>query len=828
MSESRMELLAPAGSEEALRAAIASGADAVYLGGQAFNARAGADNFTDAGLAAAVRYAHDRRTRVYVTMNILLAEEETDAFAAFARRVYAAGADAVIVQDMGAISLLRALLPDLPVHASTQATLTGGGGARLLAEMGVTRAILAREVSLAEIKEIRAGTDMELEVFVHGAHCVCYSGQCLFSSYIGARSGNRGRCAQPCRLPYALEDEGGRDLLAGQKAGNHLLSTRDLNMLEHLPALAAAGVSALKIEGRMKRPEYVATVTRVYRKALDGETLTAEDRRGLEQIFNREFTTGYYLGGGGRETMSWQRPNNRGTRLGRVTDCARGRLGLRLETSLAPGDGIEVWTGRGRDGATVRALFDAEGRELTAAGAGMTVWLPFAGQAGVGDRAFKTADAALLREARLSFRAGPAARPRALFMSVSGGAGERLRLTAAEEDGVTAEVFSSSPAVPAHNRPLTPEYLRRQLGRLGDTPFALAGLTARLDGDIIIPVSELNEMRRAVTARLLAAEARPAVGAEEAGRRLETWRRGAGDTPAADWPPEGVSALVANAALLRPLVRQGLRRLVLSEEWRRFPACGPESLREMSVWCRERDIDFVLRLPRIIHAGEAAALRRRLAAMAVWPERPAIMAAGWEGLAALRETDPDWPWESDHSLPVFNNGALRLLLKMGARRVALSPELNLRQIERLVPLGRTEAVVFGDMEMMVTRVCLPAAALGCGETGERAGEGRACAGGLYLRDRLGFRFPLETDRSCRMHLFNSCRLHLASGLRELTAAGVAGVRLDLIRVTAAQAERAAAYYLEAWERPPGTALAARLATAFPEGFTKGHFYRGVL
>jgi putative protease len=829
-----MELLAPAGGEEALRAAVAGGADAVYLGGRAFNARAGAANFDAAEIEAAVRYAHERRVRVYVTLNILLTEAEMEEFAAYARRLYATGADAVIVQDMGALSLLRALLPEWPVHISTQATLTGSAGCRLMESMGARRAVLARELSLAEIGAIRASTNLELEVFGHGALCVSYSGQCLFSSFIGARSGNRGRCAQPCRMAYTLEDEGGRDLLAGEKAGAHLLSPRDLNLLDHLPALAAAGASALKIEGRMKRAEYVATVVRVYRRALDGAPPTAADHRDLEQIFNREFTPGCAMGRPGREFMSWQRPNNRGLRLGRVTDFARGRLGLKLETDLAPGDGIEVWTGRGREGETVGALFDETGRNLTTAPAGRQVWLPYAGQARPGDRVFKTADAALLQAARRTFQSGAVGRQRPLAMTVCGAVGERLRLTVAEADGKTVEVFSLSPAVAARQRPLEPEYLRRQLGRLGGTPFVLAALDLRLEGDILIPVSELNEMRRAAVAQLLAETARPPISPAEWERRRAAWQRLPAET--APLPQGGVGVLLADASLLRPLARLGLRRLILSREWRRFPLCGPESLRALAAWGRERGIDFVWRLPRILHEGEAAALRRELEAMAAWPERPAIMAAGWEGLALLRETDPDWPWESDYSLPVLNNAALRLLTDLGARRVTLSPELNLGQIAALRPLRRTEAVVFGDMEMMVTPVCLPAAALGCRERaaqpepGANPGPaaGRACAGSFYLRDRLDFRFPLETDRACRMHIFNSRRLHLAAGLAELAATGLRAVRLDLLRVTLAQAERAAEYYLEAWERGGAAAeRAARLEAAFPEGFTKGHYYRGV-
>ncbi|MBR0060702.1 MAG: U32 family peptidase, partial [Selenomonadaceae bacterium] len=282
-----IELLAPAGSFEALRAAVEAGADAVYLAGEKFGARAYAENFEGEQLIKAVEFAHLRGVAVHVTVNTLIADEELDEFAEYLKFLRRANVDALLVQDLGAAALAKKFAPEIPLHASTQMTIHNSEGVKALAELGFTRAVLSRELTLEEIKKICRESPIETEIFIHGALCVCWSGQCLMSSLIGGRSGNRGRCAQPCRLPYELVDERGKNLL---NAGKYLLSPKDLNTLELLPKLIETGVTSLKIEGRMKRPEYVATVVKVYRDALDKKFSTPEDMRKLAQIFNRDFT----------------------------------------------------------------------------------------------------------------------------------------------------------------------------------------------------------------------------------------------------------------------------------------------------------------------------------------------------------------------------------------------------------------------------------------------------------------------------------------------------------------------------------------------------------
>ncbi|MFZ5647205.1 MAG: peptidase U32 family protein, partial [Bacillota bacterium] len=318
------ELLAPAGGWEAFTAAVENGADAVYLGGKMFNARQSADNFDNDDLKRAVEYAHLRGVKIYVTVNTLIADGEMEDALEFLFALHNTGADAAIIQDAGLASLARKTIPELQLHASTQMTAHNSPGVMSLLEQGFSRVVLARELSLKEISEIKKTTGADLEVFIHGALCIAYSGQCLLSSMIGGRSGNRGRCAQPCRMQYVLTDGAGSPLVNPAEAGEYLLSPRDLNISAHIPDLISAGINSFKIEGRMKRPEYVATVVRVYRslidRALSGDPYFVEEKQesDLAQIFNRDFTTGYFFGGQGRDMMSYKRPNNRGVRLGRV------------------------------------------------------------------------------------------------------------------------------------------------------------------------------------------------------------------------------------------------------------------------------------------------------------------------------------------------------------------------------------------------------------------------------------------------------------------------------------------------------------------------------
>lgn len=851
-------MLAPAGGWEAFKAAVENGADAVYLGGKSFSARAGAANFDLEELARAVIYAHQRQVRIYVTVNILVADREWSELRDYVYELYQMGVDGLILQDIGVARMLRALLPELEIHASTQMTVNNSWGAKALEEMGFGRVVLARETSLREMAVIAQKTPLEIEVFVHGALCICYSGQCLMSSFIGGRSGNRGTCAQPCRMAYQLVDSRKEDVLNGGGVGDHLLSPKDLNLVEHLDELQDAGVNSLKIEGRMKRPEYVATVTRIYRKALlqaqAAPALSARDHYELAQIFNRDFTEGYLYEHPGGELMSYARPNNRGTRLGRIVQVDRDKIRLKLENGLHVGDGIEVWTKRGRDGTTVEQIWRSGGGLTEEALPGETVQILFPAPVGAGDRVFKTNDALLLEKARLSFQAGREIRKRPLQMRLSGKVGERLTLEG-ECEGKTVAVRSETEGRQALKRPLTAEYAKEHLSRLGNTPFSLGGFVFAVQGEIMLPVRELNEMRRMLIEKMLAESAfHPRVDRQAYEHRVKVWTKerqegragrkinkiGAGGEVQAP----RLTVAVSNLPGLKAALQGGAERIILDgEHWRSKKGFSPRELAEGLAVCANRKKAAVWRLPRILNEGQSEALFAQLQKLSGAEGRPAVMVSNLGELAMLQALDKEWPFEVDYTLNVFNQESLEYFLSLGAQKVTLSPELNHEQLEQLAGWPRTEVLVFGDLEMMVSEYCPMGATLG-----EKKGRycTRPCTGQPYfLRDRLNYAFPIETDLECRMHLYNVKNLNLYQETDQLAAMGIESLRLQMIRAVPEQIVRTVAVFSETIaDRPKGPSgkkkaeekektvaqdeKMGRLEALFPDGFTKGHYFRGIL
>lgn len=866
-SGGRPELLAPVGEWDALAAAVQGGADAVYLGGKAYSARQYAGNFGPDELPRAVTYAHVRGVRVYVTVNTLSKEAELAPVLGYVAGLYEAGVDALIVQDLGLLRLLRRVLPAFPVHASTQTTIHHPDGVRYLADLGVERVVLARELSLPEI-EACAKVGPEVEVFVHGALCVAYSGQCLTSSMIGGRSGNRGRCAQPCRLEYTLVDREGRPLVGEDEAGPHLLSTRELAALDLLPDLARAGVAAFKIEGRMKRPEYVATVVRVYREALDGFARgeggppPPERWRELAQAFNRGFTPGHLQGNPGRELMSYQRPSNRGVFLGRVSyyDRRRGLATLRLEEGVSAGDGVEVWVSKGgRAGVTLSRFWSADRRDgaarpLPGAGPGEKIVFPIAGAIRAGDRVFKTSDAALEKQAAASFHSPRETLQIPLQASLTIRLGGPASLVFTDPRGIRGEAAGTVPAARAERHALEPAEVRAQLDRLGNTPFRLAGLELVVDPGVILPWSELNALRRTALERLEKARQAgfgPSPGAVEAARReLRTVVAELSAPPAADQArPEAVpsvrrprlSVAVSEVKAVPEVLAAGPDRLILGGE--RFrpataPFLDPEAVARAGRLCREAGVEFVLGFPRIIRRGEMEALVRLAETAAARPkvERPDAFLVGNLGLFYRLTHDPDGtlrpgplPLHADWPLNLFNSQAVALLAGQGVVGATLSPELTLAEVAEVVARAPVpaEVLVHGPLELMVTEYCAPGALLG-GRTQGQACRQPCLTQEVGLRDRLGLVFPLKLDATCRMHVANPKELCLIEHLEEIASAGPQVFRLDCRLREAAYAARVTKAYREALSYPDrGPVLRQELEGLSPFGITKGHYFRGV-
>jgi putative protease len=505
------ELLAPAGDWECARAAVANGADAVYFGLPAFNARMRATNFSAEELPKLMTFLHDHGVKGYVAFNTLIFTDELAAAEEQLLLLARAGVDAAIVQDLGLVSLAREAVPEeLHLHASTQMTLTSPEGVAFAQRIGIDRAVLARELSLRELAKFQAGPnpDVPLEVFVHGALCVAYSGQCLTSEALGQRSANRGECAQACRMPYELVVDGLKRDLGDRR---YLLSPQDLAAVEEIPELVRLGIVSFKIEGRLKTPEYVAAVTQVYRRAIDQACAAADpisapddtkrDRYKLEMAFSRGLYSGWMHGVNHQELVHARFGKKRGALIGRVTAIGRDFIEVSTEGPVQPGDGVVIDTGGDTDREQGGRIYQATPRGDDCVRLGFERGRIDFAKVKIGHRLWKTDDPQLNRELRKSWSAELPKTKRRLDFAVSGRAGEPLRLRGQCAD-LIIEMHSTLPLQVAAKRPLNEETLRGQLGRLGETNFDLGTLENRLEGDVILPMSELNRLRRALVEKM--------------------------------------------------------------------------------------------------------------------------------------------------------------------------------------------------------------------------------------------------------------------------------------------------------------------------------------
>jgi len=797
------ELLAPAGSADALRAAVNNGADAVYLGVGDLNARRGAENFTLETLEEATRFAHLHGARVYLAANIVVLADEMATAIDLIDRSWAAGVDAVIVQDIGLMRLVSTHLPHVRVHASTQVGAHNRPTLAELATLGATRVTLARETSLDEIGALAvAGRDLgvEVESFVHGALCFCYSGQCLMSSVIGGRSGNRGLCAQPCRMPYELLTEEGSRF---DTPGAYLLSPRDLRGLEHLAALVSAGVSALKIEGRLKRPEYVALVTGVYRQALDravadpeGFKVTDAEVSVLTEAFSRGFSSAYLTGERGNPMMSYRRPNNRGVRAGRVLDVrAGGDAVVALDIALDSADTIEFWTRNGRFAQEVGPM-TVGGKRATAAPAGERVGITVQRPVASGDRVFRVVNAALENAARRTYEGDHALGRIEVDVAVRAVEGQPLQVEIT--DGANTGSAGGRPVERARTKTITAEEIAAHVGRFGGTPYHARSWNIELQPGVGMGYSDLHALRREAiesyerSALSRWADRRPALPQLALPTRARRERREAPEIVVASHDP-GVVRACLNVGAARAIV----------PHW----ALDEELLADPRV---------TVELPRIAHEGELPGL------MALAGAAPRAVAGN---LGLLRPSaDTGATVEAHWGLNAVNPWTVEYLAEAGARFVWLSPELSQRQVAAIaeaaeVPVG---IAVYGRQEIMVSEHCVLMAA---GECSQRCETCARRQGWHALRDSKGYSFPVMTDPAGRSHIYNSVPLDLSRAVRDVLATEVDAVRLDFTVERAREASRIATAVRNALV----AAAAGRQSPAEPvvETVTAGHFYRGV-
>lgn len=849
------ELLAPVGSQEALRAAVQNGADAVYLGGKMFSARQYANNFDRDELREAFEYAHIRGVKVYVTVNTLLNDRELPEALDYLGFLYEAGADAVIIQDLGLVRAAEKVVPGLALHASTQMTIHSSQGVEVLKEHNFTRIVLARELTLREIAEIKKKTGVELEVFVHGALCVSYSGQCLMSSMIGGRSGNRGRCAQPCRMEYNLVGRDGRHLVNTAETGSHLLSPMDLNMIRHIPELASAGIDSLKLEGRMKRPEYVATITRVYREALDRYKKSPDDYsvserelKDLAQIFNRGFTTGYFFGKQGKDMMSFKRPNNRGLRLGRVTGFNRAEKSfeIALEDDLRIGDGIEFWvTEGGRRGLVVNRILKG-GKQVESAQSGEKVWIGAEGKIRPGDRVFKTHDADLISRAEASFSSTKEIKKIPLDFWITAGVGDPLSISVTDEHGNKFAADSEFIGQEALNKPLTDDSLRNQIDRLGNTPYSIGRFDVELGDNVMVPVSVINDTRRRAIEGI--SEIRGKVTGPDVSNNkvsgsqlkvlLPELAQSAGAAEKKPIVPEdmqlsvrvhGMDQLKAAAQNGAELIYFGGANLLGTPE----KVIG--TLKEALAVCQASGARLVVTTPRITREFEIKHISPLFDFAC--SNNLGVMAAN---LGTLREAVSVNVSDvlCDYSLNIFNSSSLKWLVEnFKASQVCVSPELTFEQISQIARRISVamEAVVQGHLPLMVSEYCPTGSLVGGLGKDTKCGHPCRVGGEVGLKDRLGLVFPVSHDEFCRTYIFNAKELSLIDDIRTLHNAGISVIRVESSIETPDRLSKVIRLWkqeLEKFRKSPGKYQPAsdakeKIEVLSPAGLTKGHYYRGV-
>lgn len=779
----KSEILAPAGSVQSVIAAVNSGCNAIYIGGRAFNARRYALNPSDEELKDIIEQCHLRGVKVHITLNTLYKNEELYPVLDFALKMYRYGADAFIVQDLGFFSLAKKYLPNIALHVSTQLTAHSLWQAQTLKELGFERVVLSRELPLEEIKHITASLNAETECFVHGALCVSYSGRCLMSSLLGGRSGNRGSCAQPCRMEYTLIDKSGRN---AEKSG-YLLSPKDNCMIEHTRELIEAGITSWKIEGRMKSPEYVALVTSMYRKYADKPSkVSAKDMKELTQIFNRggELHTGYYFDHSGRQMLG-SSPKSTGIYIGKVTDVKGKNCVIKLSEPVNRGDGIEIWTSGEHTGTNLSVR----------AGTGESITVKTEGRVKRGDKVYRSFDKALNDSLKNTY--GGYTRRREVRARLKAEIGKPLELSLATEDGISVVCTGAVPEKAANN-PMSFADIAAVLGKTGNTPFIFNFEQGSGEG-MYVPLSSLKELKREVCTAL----------------EREIIKNCARDGSVRTYKPTA----------LNKAQQPRLSVQVTTAE-------------QLAAAINERNIDIYVPLNKdnfnkaeeIINSAHGNNSSVYFAMPVIEREKrhkeTAVQLKMLENTALdgylirnVQKIDTGKTLIADHTLNTFNSAAYTLLTeKLGCKRVCLSPELNLKELSSLCGKD-TEVIVYGRLPLMTTQQC-PVGVHLADKHKDMYCKLRGTHPPCVLRDRKKAEFPVITDcESCVAFILNSAPVYTADKWDDIAALGCGSVRLML---TTEDKETAAELI-----RLHKALISGERTDVKLNGSTRGHFYRGV-
>lgn len=783
----KIELLAPGGSMDSIYAAVQGGADAIYMGGTKFSARAYASNFGEKELIEAVKYCHMYNVKVYIAFNTLIKEEEFEEAIEYGKFLYKIGVDALITQDMGLFKRLKEEVPDIEIHASTQMSIHNGEGAQFLKDQGFHRIVLSRELSLEEIKYISTDLGIETEIFVHGALCISYSGQCLMSSVIGGRSGNRGRCAQPCRLPYSIIKKS-----TGESKDGYLLSPKDTCTIEEIKALIESGTSSLKIEGRMKKPEYVSGVVTSYREAIDSvynkkKIDIASKKKMLNQLFNREgFSKAYLRGNIGRDMMAYNCPKNTGVFLGKVAKDYT----IKLEKDLRCQDGVRT----DNSGFTVTNIIKGKEKVKEAFKGDVVKLIP--SKYKPGDSVYVTSDSKLLSELQKNYEDIYGVKlPLTINVKVS--PGEKLYIST-NYDGKYFEVYGDMVEV-ASNKPIDRELLIKNLGKLGDTPFKLEGVEFEKFEDGFLRVSSINSARRDLIEKIM--------------YHIET--RDRREIIQSDFTEKkSFSQHKFNDEYLICVKSEEQLEAALD-----FIKENPEKLPALAVDIFQKGSNINLEevsyknlylvVPNIIKSEFEQVVN------IVQKHLSRIRGIVTANLGIVNIFKDKTSIIGDYKLNIINSEGYKFYDRF-TDISALSVELNSREMFDLAKRLKTpsQVVIYGKYELMISEYCV------IGSTfGTRSAES-GCSYGCFkdrfvLKDRMNEEFLVKTDRYCRSHIYNTVAVNLVPYIKEFKKNNINNFRVDFIDESYDDTKAILNYILKGEE------------LKLKENYTRGHYKRGI-
>lgn len=826
----QIEILAPAGSYESMRAAMNAGCDAVYMGGSKFGARAYADNPDEDTLIKAIDEAHLRNKRLYLTVNTLVKEEERlEELYNYLEKYYLAGLDAVIVQDLGVMHFIHQHFPKLPIHASTQTTITMAEGANLLKSMGITRLVTARELSFKEIKKIRENTDLEIETFVHGALCYCYSGQCLMSSMIGGRSGNRGRCAQPCRMPYQFFSNEGKISSPNE---SYLLSPKDINTIALIPDLIEAGVDSFKIEGRMKRPEYAAGVTYLYRKYVDfylswgrerfEDYLKSNDYRkdmiDLMDLYNRGgFSEGYGKTYHGKSMMSLIRPNHTGVLVGEVNSLEKGYANILLNEDINSQDILEI---RNKEHEPVYEFTVKDEKNKGDIIKARLATIPIKSKRklkedkgskysldmSIGYSVYRTRNNALLGKIQDKYINKDA--KVGIIGYLEAKLGKKLKLTLGYNNQYVTAYHNVVEA--AIKQPMTYDKLKSSIDKLGDTMFYFEDLTIDADEKIFVPVAWLNEIRRDAIAILSEAV-------------KDSFRRTKDDLghPQNNEERDKCPKANPNISIAVETYEQFTTTLAyeeISSVYADYDSFTIQQMIKMSEASSKANKRFYILLPHICRLKVYEKLKKDIAILTKDALVEGFIVKNLEEVQLLKDVFLNTGQERElllnHNMYIFNRETKFFWKDKGIHGFTAPIELNQNELKNL-GVHDCELMVYGYLPLMVSAQCLYASTKGCSKCQEKSSRMD------YLLDRLGKKFYVRTNcNSCYNIIYNGQRLSLLSQADKILDLKPKGLRLDFTYETIDEMNDILSAYIDVF-------VHGRKALLDYDNITRGHFRRGV-